>query len=336
MTRSYNLTCIQSSIEVIDDPADKDAVIGRNIDRSLRIAESIIRRDDPKIIVFPEGWLQGHNHLRSDAEWEAICIQVPGLELARLGEFAHKHQLYLAGAVFERDLDWPEVWFTTGFIIGPSGRIELRYRKLQERNVEGLIPNTSPANVHDEYVSRYGEESLFPVLDTPYGQLAVIVENDVNFFELTRVFAFHGAEIFLHPTREENGSEFPAWDQARRSRGYEGLCYLASANSGEIKSDCYPSLASRGCSTVVDFQGNIAAAIDGPGESFLTTRIDLQRLRSRRMEGRMNYPAQVKSELFAKEFGKQVLMPINTGPATPETGAATIQRLQDENIMVKP
>jgi predicted amidohydrolase len=165
---------------------------------------------------------------------------------------------------------------------------------------------------------------------------AVIVGNDVNFFELTRVFAFRGAEIFLHPTREENGSEFPAWDQARRSRGYEGLCYLASANSGEIKSACYPSLASRGCSTVVDFQGNIAASIDGPGESFLTTRIDLQRLRSRRMQGRMNYPAQVKSALFGKEFGKQVLMPINTGPATAETGAATIQRLQDENIMVKP
>ena len=143
----------------------------------------------------------------------------------------------------------------------------------------------------------------------------MIVENDVNFFELTRVFAFHGAEIFLHPTAEENGSQFPAWDQARRSRGYEGLCYLASANCGEIKSDSYPSLASRGCSTVVDFQGNIAAQIDGPGESLLTTSIDLQRLRKRRTEGRMNYPAQVKSELFGKEFGKQVLMPIDTGPA---------------------
>ncbi len=336
MTRNYNIACIQSAIEVIDDPSRKDAVIARNLDRSLRIAESVIRKDDVKIFLFPEGWLQGYNHLRSDDDWEAICIQVPGLETARMGEFASRHGIYLAGAAFERDLDWPEVWFTTGFIIGPSGKVELRYRKVQERNIEGLIPNTSPADVYSEYLQRYGEDSIFPVLDTPYGRLAMIVENDVNFFELTRVFTFHGAEIFLHPTTEENGSQFPGWDQARRSRCYEGLCYLASANNGQVTSESYPSLASRGCSTVVDFQGNILARIEGSGESLLVAPIDLQRLRSRRMEVRMNYPAQVKSELFGKEFAKQVLMPNDIGPATPEAGEATIRRLQDEHVLVKP
>jgi len=87
---------------------------------------------------------------------------------------------------------------------------------------------------------------------------------------------------------------------------------------------------------VVDFQGNIAASIEGPGKAFLTTSIDLQRLRKRRTEGPMNYPAQVKAELFGKEFGKKVLMPINTGPATRVTGEASLQRLQNEGIMVKP
>ena len=336
MTRNYNFACIQAAVEVIDDPSRKDAVIARNLDRSLRIAESVIRKDDAKVIVFPEGWLQGHNHLRSADDWKAVCIQVPGLETARIGEFARKHRVYIAGAAFEHDLDWPEVWFTTGFIIGPSGQVELRYRKIQERNVDGLIPNASPADVYSEYVERYGEDSIFPVLDTPYGRLAVIVENDVNYFELPRIFTFHGAEIFLHPTAEENGSQFPGWDQARRSRCYEGLCYLVSANTGQVTSESYPSLASRGCSTIVDFQGNILARIEGSGESLLVAPIDLQRLRSRRMEGRMNYPAQVKSELFGKEFAKQVLMPNDTGPATPEIGEAAIRRLQDEHVLVKP
>ncbi len=87
---------------------------------------------------------------------------------------------------------------------------------------------------------------------------------------------------------------------------------------------------------MVNFQGNILARIEGTGESLLVAPIDLQRLRARRMVGRMNYPAQVKSELFGKEFGKKVLMPNDAGPATPEIGAAVIRRLQDEDVLAKP
>ena len=336
MARKYNLACIQTAVEVIEDSSQKQAVISRNLERSLRIAEGAIVRDEARVIVFPEGWLQGHSYARSRADWEAVCLQVPGLETARMGEFARRHNVYLAGAAFERDPSWPEVWFTTGFIVGPSGKVELRYRKLQEHNVEGLIPNASPADVYSEYVRHYGEDSLFPVLDSPYGRLTVIVENDVNFFELTRIFTFHGAEIFLHPTAEDNGHQFPSWDQARRSRCYENLCYLASANYGQVTSSCHAAYATRGCSTIIDYLGNSVARIEGPGESLLVAPIDLQRLRYRRIEGRSNFPAQVKSELFGKEFGKRVLMAKGTSPATRETGEATIRRLQDKGIFAAP
>ncbi len=334
--KSYQACCVQAAVEVIGDPAQKDAVIARNLDRSLKIAEGAIARDNARLVVFPEGWLQGHRYSRSAEDWRAICIQIPGLETARMGEFARRHNVYLAGAAFERDLDWPEMWFSTGFIVGPSGGVELRYRKIQEHNVEGLIPNASPADVHDEYVKRYGEDSLFPVLDTPLGRLAVIVENDVNFFELTRIFTFHGAEIFLHPTAEDNGPRNTAWDQARRTRCYENLCYMVTANAGQVIDGSYAAFASRGCSSVIDYQGSWTARIDAPGESLVTAEIDLQRLRRRRTEVRMNYPAQVKSELFGREFGKRTMMRNNTGPASLETGEAAIRRLQEDDIIVRP
>jgi predicted amidohydrolase len=336
MTRKYNLACVQTAIEVIEDPGQKQAISSRNLERSLRVAEGAVIRDEARVIVFPEAWLQGHSYARERADWEAVCIQIPGLETARLGEFARRHQVYLAGAAYERDPSWPDVWFSTGFVVGPSGKVELRYRKLQERNVEGFVPNASPADVYSEYVRRYGEDSFFPVLDTPYGRLAVIVENDVNYFELTRVLTFRGAEIFLHPTAEDNGPQFPSWDQARRSRCYENLCYLASANSGKLVSSRHAAYASRGCSTVIDYQGNPVARIEGPGESLLVGPVDLQRLRYRRTETRMNYPAQVKSELFGKEFAKRVLMPIDTGRATRETGEKTVRQLQDKDILARP
>ena len=336
MAGPVTIACVQSAIEVIDDVADKDAVIARNLERSLNLAAGTIAREGANVVVFPEAWLQGHNHARSAEDWQAVCIQVPGLETARIGEFTRRHRIYVAGAAYERDLDWPEVWFTTGFIVGPSGNVELRYRKLQERNIEGRIPNTSPADVHAEYLRRYGDESLFPVLDTPFGRLAVIVENDVNFFELARVFTFHGAEIFLHPTAEDNGALNTAWDQVRRSRCYENLCYLATANVGRTTSRSYAEYATRGGSSLIDFLGNVVARIEGPGESVLAAPVDLQRLRQRRTEVRMNYPAQVKSELFGKEFAKSTLMPTDLGSASRETGEANIRRLQDEDIIARP
>src|SRR5690606_17217691 len=127
----------------------------------------------------------------------------------------------------------------------------------QERNVEGRIPNTSPADVHDEYLQRYGKDSLFPVLDTPFGRLAVIVENDVNFFELMRVFVFHGAEIFLHPTAEENNTFNDAMDQAKRARCHENLCYLASANIGRVVSRDCAEYSTRGTSSIINNQGTV-------------------------------------------------------------------------------
>ncbi len=336
MTKNFQIACIQAGIEVIDNPANRDDVIERNIQRSLNIAESAIIREEAKVLVFPEAWLQGFNHTRSDADWEAICIQIPGPETAKIGNFTKKYQVYVAGAAFEQDPEWPEIWFTTGFIIGPAGDVELRYRKIHEHNVEGLIPNVSPADVYSDYIARYGEDSLFPVLDTPYGRLAMIIEHDMNFFELSRVLTFHGAEILLHPTAEWNGPMVQTLDQARRSRAYENFIYLASANAGAINSKFSAAQASRGCSKVINYLGNVDATIDGAGESVLVSKIDLDRLRKRRTEVFMNYPAQVKSELFGREFTKQTFMETDTGPGTKETTKATIERLQKEGVFAPP
>ena len=61
-----------------------------------------------------------------------------GYEVLSLDVVAKEQKVYIATAAFEQDPEWPEIWFTTGFIIGPSGDVELRYRKIHEHNVEGL------------------------------------------------------------------------------------------------------------------------------------------------------------------------------------------------------
>ena len=59
MPNVFNIACIQASVEVIDDPTQKENVIARNIERGLNIAESAVIREEAKVIVFPEAWFQG-------------------------------------------------------------------------------------------------------------------------------------------------------------------------------------------------------------------------------------------------------------------------------------
>ncbi len=94
--------------------------------------------------------------------------------------------------------------------------------------------------------------------------------------------------------------------------------------------------ATRGSSALINFLGNVDARIEGAGESVLVSTIELERLRRRRTEVFMNYPAQVKSEFFGNEFAKQTFMPTDTGPGTRETTEATIRRLQEEGVFVAP
>ena len=87
---------------------------------------------------------------------------------------------------------------------------------------------------------------------------------------------------------------------------------------------------------LINFLGNVDSRIDGTGESVLVSTIELERLRRRRTDVFMNYPAQVKSEFFGNLFAKQTFMPTDTGPGTRETAEANIQRLQKEGVFVAP
>ena len=47
----------------------------------------------------------------------------------------------------------------------------------------------------------------------------------------------------------------------------------------------------------------------------------------------MNFPAQVKSEFFGREFEKQTFMSNDTGGDARATAEATIKRLQNEGVL---
>jgi predicted amidohydrolase len=344
MLRPYVATCAQTNVRVVADPASRDAVIRENLTRALEIAEEAIEREEARLVVFPEAWLQGFDYRWPIAVWERVALRIPGPETDVLAEHAARHGVYFAGAAWETDPDWPGRVFNTAFVVGPAGEIVLRYRQLNPDTLNGLLPITSPADVYGDYVARYGEEALFPVADTPLGHLACLIGNDVSFLEVARILAWHGAEVLLMPTGEPHGADREAWEYARRTRAYENLAYLLSANHGSLSGSRLAAFRSRGHSEIVDYQGRVVAVADAPGETLLSGTLDVNALRQRRTQVALNFPAQTKSAMFAPVYAAADALPADhwrerpiedrrEGPALVD---AVIARLQERGVLERP
>jgi predicted amidohydrolase len=315
------MSCLQCEIFVIQDPTDKDKLVEKNLDRSLELAAYAAATEESRLFILPEAWLQGVVPNRAVADWLKVCIAIPGSETDKLGDFCRQHGAYIAGTAFERSDAWPDRFFNTAFIVGPSGKVELKYRQLNPETLNGLLPVTSPADVLDQYARREGESPLFPVLDTPLGRLACLVGNDVNFFEHTRTLVLRGAEILLHLTAETTAAAFPVWEDMRRARAYENVAYFASVNNGGLLGSGAPRVRSRGHSEIISYEGKPLATADSAGEIGIHATMSLQRLRHRRTEVRMNFPAQSKIKMYGPTYRKADRMPNNAWTAQPITSA---------------
>jgi predicted amidohydrolase len=328
---TYVLSCLQTEIHVIQDPADKDPIIKRNLDRTLEVAAHAVATEESRLLILPEAWLQGFVPNRSISDWLKVCIPIPGPETEKLGNFCRQHQIYLAGTAFERSDAWPGRIFNTAFIVGPSGKVELKYRQLNPETLNGLLPVTSPADILNEYARREGELPLFPVLDTPLGRLACLVGNDVNFFEHTRTLVLRGTEILLHHTAETTAASFPVWEEMRRARAYENVSYFASVNNGGLSGSGAPRMRSRGHSEIISYEGKPLATADSAGEVALHTIISLQQLRFRRTEVRMNFPAQSKIKMYGPTYRKAERIPNNAWASrpleSPDEGPQLVRRV---------
>jgi predicted amidohydrolase len=84
-----------------------------------------------RLVALPEYAVTGFPLKETPAEWrEKACLSYDGPEYEALGKLAQDNDLFLAGNVYEIDPNFPELYFQVCFIIGPSGDVILRYRRL--------------------------------------------------------------------------------------------------------------------------------------------------------------------------------------------------------------
>jgi predicted amidohydrolase len=187
----------------------------------------------------------------------------------------------------------------------------------------------------DEYISVYGVDSLFPVANTPLGNLACLASEEILYPEIARCLALKGAEIFLHHTSEVGALSPTPKNIAKRARAIENMAYVISANSAGITGYSIPAQSTDGHSQIVQYEGMVLCEA-GFGESMVANAtIHLDALREHRMRpGMSNYLSRQRFELFAPTYA-QSIYPANSLEGKIPSRSHYVQQQQNVISMLK-
>lgn len=265
--------------------------------RSVESSIAFIGRDC-KLAVLPEYVLTGFPLGEPIPKWAEIAgLDMDGPEYEALAAISSDNGIFLAGNVYERDPNFPGIYFQACFVIDPSGALVLRYRRLNS------MFTPTPHDLWDRYVDIYGLDGVFPVAKTAIGNLAAIASEEILFPELARCLVMRGAEVFLHPTSETGSPDVTPKDVAKRARAIENLAYVVSANTAGIEGSPIPEQSADGGSQIVDHEGRVLVRA-GQGESMVANcEIDIGALRrARRRPGMANLLSRNRFDLYAQSY----------------------------------
>ena len=348
MIRPYTAVAIQSNVYMPDITSTDTAIkktIHRNLDRACELidwsARELQRTQATTMLVgLGESFLHSFPRAGGGAVKDLfkICIRMPGEETEKLSAKAKEHGIYIFGASYEVDEAWPNLCFNTGLIINPEGKIILKYRKIHHAPIES---KTSPHDVLEAYVRKYGEESLFPVVDTPIGRLGCMVCADGWQPETARCLALNGVEVILFPisTYEPVHQDYHL---ICRCRALENNAYLISPNLGHTFSKERPE-AVAGNSIIVDYVGRVLIASGSTGEATISAMIDVEALRYYREAGTRSFLPRMRSEAYLPLY-KKIMHPANQFLKAPKANLSeevaahrkTVDSLFDRGVYVRP
>lgn len=171
------------------------------------IAQAAEKKAD--LIVLPETLTA----LRGKWDYEAAAEPVPGPATDYFGALAKQHDLYIVAGLVERDA---HLLYNVAVLIGPDAKVVGKYRKV-----------CLPRGEHDTGVQP-GKE--FPVFQTRFGKVGMMVCYDGFFPEPARELTKNGAEVIAFPVAGCN-------PLLAKARACENHVYLVSSTYTPVESN---------------------------------------------------------------------------------------------------
>ncbi len=141
---------------------------------------------------------------------EDVAEPVPGPSTAYFGQLAKKHDCYIVAGLYERA---GHLIYNTAALIGPDGKLVGKYRKV-------ALPR-------DEITSGVAPGHEYPVFQTRFGKVGMMVCYDGFFPEVARQLAIRGAEVIA----------WPVWGcnpDLAKARAAENHVYLVSSTYSDF------------------------------------------------------------------------------------------------------
>lgn len=317
MTAAYAAIALQLTARSVEKCADRAAASAQMLSMidevagKMRAAAMFVQQyggTPVRLVVLPEYLLTSYPGRISISDFaQKAALDMGGPEYAALGAVAQSQKLFLAINAYERDPHFPGLYFQASTIIGPSGDIVLRYRRLNSM----FAP--TPHDVWSKYLDLYGLDGVFPVARTEIGNLAAIASEEILYPEIARAHALRGAEVFVHSSSEIGSPLATPKAIAKRARAFENMAYVVSANTAGIAGTVLPLASADGNSMVVDYKGTVLSESNS-GETFTAfADLDLLALRAQRQKpGMTNQLARQRLELFAPVYAGRVVQPANS------------------------
>lgn len=315
----YRALALQIECRPINACPDRESargMINAFIDRLARtIPGARVAAGDVKLVVLPEYVMTGFPMGMPIAQWaDLAALDFGGPEYARLARIAQDNGIYLCGNAYEKDENFPGIFFQACFIFDPSGNHILRYRRLTS------MFSPTPHDYWEKFLDLYGLDGAFPVARTPIGNLAAIASEEIQYPELVRSFVLRGAEVLCHPSAEPLATGITPKDIAKRARAIENLAYVVSANVAGHRDISFLTETCDGLSKVIDYEGRVLVEA-GPGETVVAAAdINITALRRRRNQPHINnFLPRLRMELFASNYQSANFYPPNTLMGTEPT-----------------
>ncbi len=234
--------------------------------RTVRFIEEAAAKG-ARVICLQELFQHPYFCREQDPQFFDLAETIPGKTTHRFSEIAKRLEVFLVLPLFEKVND--TVFYNSVVVLNPKGEIVSHYRKMHIPQDPGF---------EEKFFFSPGDLD-WPVFDTPYGKMGVLICWDQWYPEAARLMALKGAKVIFFPTaigklHEESEElaiqQHQAWETVQRGHGVANGCYIAACNRVGTEGN----LTFWGQSFVSGPYGSIIAKASHDAEEVLVVNLD--------------------------------------------------------------
>ncbi len=231
-----------------------------NLDHMAEMIAEICKGQKVDLIVFPELSTSGYE---CGVRFTDLAQQIPGHAVNLIAQKASEFNVHvLFGMPTKAKVE--SIIYDGAVLIGPDGELLGDYHKVHLRGAERMV---------------FRQGYRFPIFETHFGAIGVLIGWDIAFPEAARSLALDGIDLLCVCANWETPNE-DEWHAYLMARAYENSLFVAAAN--RIGDE--PSFKFFGESTIIGPRGEVFASVDVGVEGYGLAKLDLDQVKKMREE----------------------------------------------------